>query len=93
MGEVRVPTSALYGAQTQRAVENFPIGNHRFQPEFIRTLALIKSAAARANGELEVLPKHISTAIAEAADRIAAGEYFDQFVVNVFQPAAARRRT
>jgi fumarate hydratase class II len=85
MGEVRVPASALYGAQTQRAVENFPIGNYRFQPELIRAIALVKACAARTNGELGVLPKHISTAIAEAADRIAAGEHFDQFVVNVFQ--------
>ncbi len=85
MGEVRVPASALYGAQTQRAVENFPIGNHRFQPGFIRSIALVKACAARANGEIGVLPKDIASAIAEAADRIAAGEYLDHFVVNVFQ--------
>jgi fumarate hydratase class II len=76
MGEVEVPRDALYGAQTQRAVENFPIGRDRFQPQFIKALGLIKACAARVNGEL---------AVAEAADRIANGEFYDQFVVDVFQ--------
>jgi len=77
MGEVRVPEGVLYGAQTQRAVENFPIGNYRFQTSFIRALGLIKACAARANG--------VSPAVADAADKIAEGEYYDQFVVDVFQ--------
>src|SRR6188474_1488847 len=55
MGSVRVPAGALYGAQTQRAVENFAIGHDRFQKPFIKALGLIKASAARANGELGVL--------------------------------------
>lgn len=85
MGEVRVPANVLYGAQTQRAVENFPIGGYRFQPQFIRALGLIKACAARANGAARALPPGVSAAIAEAADRIANGDYYDQFVVDVFQ--------
>jgi fumarate hydratase class II len=89
MGEVRVPRRALYGAQTQRAVDNFPIGDYRLQPEFIRTLGLIKACAARINAELGVLPEDKAAAIAEASDRIANGAYFDHFVVNVFQTGSA----
>ena len=85
MGEVRVPVHALYGAQTQRAVENFPIGSDRLQPQFIRALGLIKACAARINGELGALPAKLAADIAEASDRIADGMYFDQFVVDVFQ--------
>jgi fumarate hydratase, class II len=85
MGEVRVPTEALYGAQTQRAVENFPGGNHRLQSAFIRALGLIKACAARANAELNELPADKALVIANAADRIVSGQYLDQFVVNVFQ--------
>jgi fumarate hydratase class II len=85
MGEVHVPRGVLYGPQTQRAVENFPIGPHRLQHAFIQALGLIKACAARANGELGALPAELAKGIAEAADRIAAGEYFDEFVVDVFQ--------
>ncbi len=85
MGEVRVPRGVLYGPQTQRAVENFPIGPHRLQACFIRALAMIKACAARVNGSLGVLPFEQATAIAQAADKIAAGEHFDQFVADVYQ--------
>ncbi|MEO8098547.1 MAG: class II fumarate hydratase [Acidobacteriota bacterium] len=85
MGEVRVPQDALYGAQTQRAVENFRVSRKRLQPQFIQSLGLIKACAAKANGVLGALPSDRALAIAEAADKIADGEYYDQFVVDVFQ--------
>ena len=85
MGEVRVPEGALYGAQTQRAVENFPARQHRFAASFLRALGLIKGCAARANGELGALTPELAEKIAAAADEIAAGRYEEQFVVSVFQ--------
>ncbi len=85
MGEVRVPSAALYGAQTQRAVTNFPISGRRLQPEFIQALALIKACAARVNAESGALDPDFAARIADAADQIANGEYADQFVVDVFQ--------
>ena len=85
MGEVRVPADALYGAQTQRAVENFALGPHRFQPPLIKALGLVKACAVRVNADLGVLPQKLATAIEQAADDIAGGAHADQFVVNVFQ--------
>ena len=85
MGEMRVPDNALYGAQTQRAVENFPISRLRFTRPFIRALGLIKSAAARVNGELGEIPKEEAARIAAAADRVAAGEFDAEFVIDIFQ--------
>ena len=85
MGEMRVPADALYGAQTQRAVENFPISRLRFPRAFIRALGLIKSAAARVNGRLGQLPADLAAAIEKAAEEVAAGEHDDQFVVDIFQ--------
>ena len=85
MGEVQVPADALYGAQTQRAVDNFAVGPHRFQSQLIKALALVKACAARTNADLGVLPPEIATAIEQAANTIAAGAHSDQFVVNVFQ--------
>ncbi len=85
MGEVRVPSDALYGAQTQRAVENFRISEYRFQRNFIQAIGLIKACAARANGELGVLPADLAARIAEVSDRIASGLHFEEFVVDVFQ--------
>src|ERR1700733_5525976 len=85
MGEMRVPADALYGAQTQRAVENFPISGLRFPRSFIRALGLIKSAAAQVNGRLgQLLPKLVAS-IVKAADAVAAGDYDAQFVVDIFQ--------
>jgi fumarate hydratase class II len=85
MGEMRVPADALYGAQTERAVENFPISRLRFPPAFIRALGLIKSAAARVNGKLGQLPGDLAAAIEKAAEEVAAGQHDDQFVVDIFQ--------
>ncbi len=85
MGEVLVPAEALYGAQTQRAVENFPISRLRFTRPFIRALGLIKAAAASVNGELGVLPGDLAAAIEAAAQQVAQGDYDAQFVVDIFQ--------
>ncbi|MFK4806317.1 class II fumarate hydratase [Microbacterium sp. ZW CA_36] len=85
MGEVRVPKNALYAAQTQRAVENFPISGDRLEPAQIVALARIKKAAALANRELGTLDGAIADAIAGAADRIIAGEFADQFPIDVYQ--------
>ncbi|GAA1850292.1 class II fumarate hydratase [Microbacterium koreense] len=85
MGEVRVPRDALYAAQTQRAVENFPISGDRLEPAQIIALARIKKAAALANKGLGTLDGSIADAIARAADRIIAGEYADQFPIDVYQ--------
>lgn len=85
MGEVRVPVDALYRAQTQRAVENFPISGQTLESAHIRALALIKKAAAKANEELGVLDAERSTAIQKAADLVAAGEYDAHFPIDVFQ--------
>ncbi|MGO3884843.1 MAG: class II fumarate hydratase [Mycetocola sp.] len=85
MGEVRVPASALYSAQTQRAVENFPISGSRLEHAQVVALAQVKRAAARANAELGVLAEDIAAAIVSAADQIIAGQHADQFPVDVYQ--------
>ncbi|MEJ7796569.1 MAG: class II fumarate hydratase [Nocardioides sp.] len=85
MGEVRVPADALWRAQTQRAVENFPISGTPIEPRLVRALALVKQAAARANRDLAVLDADIATAVEEAAATVAAGEHGDHFPVDVFQ--------
>ena len=85
MGEVRVPAAALWRAQTQRAVENFPISGTTLEPAHIRALALIKAAAARTNAELGVLPQPIADAVVAAAGEVADGRHDDQFPVDVFQ--------
>jgi len=85
LGEVRVPADALWRAQTQRAVENFPISGTPLESSHVRALALIKGAAAKVNGELEVITKEQAEDIGAAARRIAGGEYDDQFPIDVFQ--------
>ncbi|HVT32641.1 MAG TPA: class II fumarate hydratase [Rhodanobacteraceae bacterium] len=85
MGELKVPAKALYGAQTQRAVDNFPISGLAMPREFIRALGLIKSAAAQANADLGHLPKTKAKAIRKAAERVAAGEFDAHFPIDVFQ--------
>lgn len=85
MGEMRVPADALYGAQTQRAVENFPISGLHFPRAFIRALGLIKASAAKANGLLGELPRDDAAAIQKAAEAVADGAHDDQFVVDIFQ--------
>ena len=85
MGEVKVPKHALYRAQTQRAVENFPISGTRLEKEQIIALARIKKAAALANAQLGILEEAISASIQFAADQIIAGEHHEHFPVDVFQ--------
>jgi fumarate hydratase class II len=85
MGEMRVPANVYYGAQTARAVENFPISNLRFPREFIRALGLIKKHAAATNEKLGLLPTNISGAIQQAAQEVIDGKLDDQFVVDIFQ--------
>ena len=85
MGEVRVPKDALYRAQTQRAVENFPISGSGLEPEQIIALARIKKAAAIANAKLGILDAQISSSIQKAADQIIGGNHLDHFPVDVFQ--------
>jgi fumarate hydratase class II len=85
MGEVRVPKDALWRAQTQRAVENFPISGARLETSHVRALALVKAAAARVNNQLGVLDDETSTAIRDSAAEIIDGRHLDQFPVDVFQ--------
>ena len=85
MGEMRVPAAALYGASTQRAVENFPISGLRLQRPFLRALGLIKAAAARVNAKLGYLDPQLAKRIEDAATAVATGEHDGQFVVDVFQ--------
>ena len=85
MGEMQVPVSSYYGAQTQRAVLNFPISGLRFPRPFIRALGLIKKAAAETNLELGLLDEEIAPAILEAAGEVAEGKLDEQFVVDIFQ--------
>ncbi len=85
MGEVRVPKDALYAAQTQRAVENFPISGETLNPHHIAALGQVKRAAAIANAELGVIDQAVADAIIAAADEVIAGNHDDQFPVDVFQ--------
>ena len=85
MGEVKVPKSAYYGAQTQRAVENFPISGVGFPSRFIRALAIIKHAASSANEGLGLLDPKIADAIRKAAKEVMEGKLDQEFVVDIFQ--------
>lgn len=85
MGEVRVPAAAKWRAQTQRAVQNFPISGRPLERAHIEALARIKAAAAKANGRLGVLGKDVAEAIAEAAEEVAEGRWDEHFPVDVFQ--------
>ncbi len=85
MGEVQVPKGALYAAQTQRAVDNFPISGIRFNRDFIKALGLIKQAAARVNGALGVIPGDAARYIDQAAEEVAAGDHDRHFVIDIFQ--------
>jgi aspartate ammonia-lyase len=90
LGEVRVPDDALYGAQTQRAVENYPISGLREHPVFIRSFILLKKAAALANRELDALDAGLADSIVAACDELLGNpdKYRPQFVVDVFQAGA-----
>jgi fumarate hydratase, class II len=85
MGEVQVPADALWGAQTQRAVDNFPVSGERLSRDLIGALASVKGVAAVVNGELGVLTGEEATAIHDAAAEVARGTYDDQFPIDVFQ--------
>src|SRR5436190_4100407 len=85
MGQMQVPADAYYGAQTTRAMENFPISNLRFPCQFIRAMGLIKKHAAATNAALGLLPQNISNAIQKAAQEVVDGKLDSQFVVDIFQ--------
>src|SRR5882762_4602643 len=85
MGQMQVPADAYYGAQTARAIENFPISKLRFPRGFIRALGLIKHHAAATNAGLGLLPARIADAIQKAAREVVGDRFDDQFVVDIFQ--------
>ena len=85
MGELKVPAQALWGAQTQRALENFPISGLRMPRQFIRALGLIKASAAQVNADLGLLERRIAAVITEAAMAVAAGEFDGEFPLDVYQ--------
>jgi fumarate hydratase class II len=85
VGDVYVPSDALWGSSTQRAIDNFRISQNRFQPAIIQALAIIKQFAAEVNCELGLMDKKLSTAIAEAASAIAKGLHQNQFAIDVYQ--------
>src|SRR5688572_23900234 len=85
MGEVRAPAAARWGAQTQRAVENFPISGLRLERAMIGALGAIKGASSTVNHRLGVLPEDVATAIHDAAVEVSRGDFDDHFPVDVFQ--------
>ena len=85
MGEVRVPAEAKWGAQTQRAVENFPVSGRPVEVALVRALAAIKAAAAEVNAELGVLDATVAAAVAAAAEEVVEGRWDDQFPIDTFQ--------
>jgi fumarate hydratase, class II len=85
LGEMRVPADALYAAQTQRAVENFPISGIRFPSHFVAALGCVKKASALANMEMNQLDQRIGKAIVAAAEEVITGRWDDQFVLDIFQ--------
>lgn len=89
LGNVNVPTEAYWGAQTQRAVENFPISGVQMPPRFVRALAIIKKAWAQVNLEQKLLDAKIANAIIQAADEVASGKIQGQFPVDIFQTGSA----
>jgi len=88
LGEVKVPKNALYAAQTQRAVENFPISGMKPYPAFIWSIALIKRAAAEVNKDIGLLDENLADAIIQAGDEILEGQHHEHFVVDPFQAGA-----
>lgn len=88
LGEVQVPRDAYWGAQTQRAVENFPVSDIKLQSAFVRAQAIIKRACAQANMDLDNLDASIGQAIVQAAEEVMDGQWHDQFVVDVYQAGA-----
>src|SRR3982751_1294913 len=92
MGEVKVPAKAYYGAQTQRAVENFPVSGQPLPKRLIHALGLVKVAAAVANRDLGKLKPDLAEPIVNAAREVAAGKFDDQFPVDVYQTRSEERR-
>lgn len=88
MGERQIPSSAYYGIQTLRAMENFPISGIKPMPTYVDACVLIKKATALANGELGCISQEISRAIVQAADEVLAGKFRDSFVVDIYQAGA-----
>jgi fumarate hydratase class II len=85
MGEIRVPADRRYGPQTQRSLENFPIGTEKMPPEVVEALCWIKKAAAKVNRDLGLLEEPVAAAIVQAADEALAGDFADDFVLSVWQ--------
>src|SRR5512143_2815570 len=88
MGQMTVPASALYGAQTARALRNFPVSGLRAHPAFVDATVRVKIAAARVNARLGLLPRRTARAVERAAREVLAGRWRDQFVVDVYQAGA-----
>ena len=88
LGERQVPADAYYGIQTQRAIDNYPISDYRADPQLIRSIGLVKKAAALANAELKLIPQKIADAIIRAANDVISGKLNDQFMVDVYQAGA-----
>ena len=93
LGQTRVAAGALWGAQTQRAADNFRIGLDRMPQALIRAIALVKWAAAETNGELGELPEPLAAAIATAALDVAGGGHADQFPLGVYQTGSGTSTT
>lgn len=85
MGEVKVPANAYYAAQTQRAVDNFPISGIRFSPDFIQAVGYVKKACAESNADLGLLDADLAKAIVKACDEVISGELYEHFPVDIFQ--------
>src|ERR1035437_2489744 len=85
MGEVRVPSEALYGAQTQRAVDNFPISGLRFPRPFLRAMGMIKGAAAAVNQDLKLMEADMAASIQAAAREVEDGIHDSEFPLDIFQ--------
>ena len=93
LGEMQVPADALWGPQTQRAVENFPISGRPLPAAFIHTLGLIKAAAARVNRDLGLIEKPVADAIEKAAMEVAGGQWDAEFPIDVFQTGSGDRKS
>src|SRR5215218_665256 len=93
MGEVKVPRQALFGAQTRRALDNFPVSDLRFQRRFIQALGAIKLEAAVVNNELGLLDEELEEAIVEAAGEVVEGRLDNQFVLDIFQTGSGTPTT
>lgn len=93
MGEIKVPAKALWRAQTQRAVENFPISGLTIEPSLIIAMARVKQAAALTNADLGVITQEDADAINSAAQEIIEGQHHEAFPVDIFRPAPAPAQT